>query len=138
MKEYNDVLKGITTLQAAEELVESWFLDCISGRPKDAGKTVAEAIAYVIKEPEDEIRRKVQNRSIGTEKDALESMRKYHDVFEPMVSFLKGEFNVVSLRKNYTKTQPLQYEEFADCIKWWNKRTENDRAWKQRWLRKFR
>jgi type I restriction enzyme M protein len=33
-------------------------------------------------------------------------------------------------RKNYTKTQPLQYEEFADCIAWWNRRTENERAWK--------
>jgi type I restriction enzyme M protein len=33
-------------------------------------------------------------------------------------------------RKNYTKTQPLQYEEFANCIAWWNKRTENDRAWR--------
>ena len=33
-------------------------------------------------------------------------------------------------RKNYTKTQPLQYEEFAACIAWWRKRTENDRAWK--------
>jgi type I restriction enzyme M protein len=33
-------------------------------------------------------------------------------------------------RKNYTKTQPLQYEEFADCISWWNKRVENERAWK--------
>src|SRR5271169_5052538 len=22
-------------------------------------------------------------------------------------------------RKNYTKTQPLQFEDFADCIKWW-------------------
>src|SRR3984893_11842812 len=33
-------------------------------------------------------------------------------------------------RKNYTKTQPLQYEEFADCIAWWTNRTENDRAWK--------
>ncbi len=33
-------------------------------------------------------------------------------------------------RKNYTKTQPLQYEEFADCIAWWNNRSENDRAWK--------
>src|SRR5882724_8521640 len=32
-------------------------------------------------------------------------------------------------RKNYTKTQPMQYEEFADCISWWNRRTENDRAW---------
>jgi type I restriction enzyme M protein len=33
-------------------------------------------------------------------------------------------------RKNYTKTQPIQYEEFADCLKWWPKREENERAWK--------
>jgi len=33
-------------------------------------------------------------------------------------------------RKNYTKTAPLQFEEFADCLKWWPKRKENDRAWK--------
>src|SRR5687767_12685072 len=33
-------------------------------------------------------------------------------------------------RKNYTKTQPLQYEEFSDCIGWWNSRSENNRAWK--------
>jgi len=33
-------------------------------------------------------------------------------------------------RKNYTKTQPIQFEEFADCIAWWGKRKENDRAWK--------
>ena len=33
-------------------------------------------------------------------------------------------------RKNYTKTQPIQYEEFADCLKWWPKRKENERAWK--------
>lgn len=33
-------------------------------------------------------------------------------------------------RKNYTKTQPMQYEEFGDCIAWWNDRTENDHAWK--------
>ena len=35
-------------------------------------------------------------------------------------------------RKNYTKTQPMQYEDFADCIAWWNDRTENERAWKVR------
>jgi type I restriction enzyme M protein len=35
-------------------------------------------------------------------------------------------------KKNYTKTQPIQYEEFADCIAWWNNRTENERAWKVR------
>ena len=33
-------------------------------------------------------------------------------------------------RKNYTKTQPLQFEEFAGCLRWWNDRQENDRAWK--------
>ena len=33
-------------------------------------------------------------------------------------------------RKNYTKTAPIQFEEFADCIAWWKKRKENDHAWK--------
>jgi type I restriction enzyme M protein len=33
-------------------------------------------------------------------------------------------------RKNYTKTTPIQFEEFADCIKWWDKRVEDERAWK--------
>lgn len=33
-------------------------------------------------------------------------------------------------RRQYTKTQPIQYEEFADCLKWWNKRKETERAWK--------
>ncbi|MEJ2705374.1 MAG: class I SAM-dependent DNA methyltransferase [Sedimentisphaerales bacterium] len=33
-------------------------------------------------------------------------------------------------RKNYTKTIPIQFEEFADCIRWWKKREENDQAWK--------
>jgi type I restriction enzyme M protein len=33
-------------------------------------------------------------------------------------------------RKTYTKTQPMRFEEFAECVKWWNKREENERAWK--------
>jgi len=33
-------------------------------------------------------------------------------------------------RKNYTKTAPIQFEEFANCLKWWPKRKENERAWK--------
>jgi type I restriction enzyme M protein len=33
-------------------------------------------------------------------------------------------------RKNYTKTQPIQFEEFSECLKWWGKRKENERAWK--------
>ncbi len=33
-------------------------------------------------------------------------------------------------RKNYTKTAPIQFEEFAPCVAWWKKREENDKAWK--------
>lgn len=33
-------------------------------------------------------------------------------------------------RKNYTKTQLLRFEEFEECLKWWKKREENQRAWK--------
>jgi type I restriction enzyme M protein len=33
-------------------------------------------------------------------------------------------------RKNYTKTAPIQFEEFAPLIAWWNEREENERAWK--------
>jgi type I restriction enzyme M protein len=33
-------------------------------------------------------------------------------------------------RKNYTKTAPLQFEEFAACQAWWTRREENERAWK--------
>src|SRR6266511_1510995 len=33
-------------------------------------------------------------------------------------------------RKNYTKTAPIQFEEFADCQAWWTHREENERAWK--------
>ena len=33
-------------------------------------------------------------------------------------------------RKTYTKTRPLQFEEFALLIEWWTNREENERAWK--------
>lgn len=33
-------------------------------------------------------------------------------------------------KKNYTKTQPIQFEEFGGCLSWWNSREENDRAWR--------
>lgn len=33
-------------------------------------------------------------------------------------------------RKQYTKTQPIQHEEFAACLAWWKKRKENEQAWK--------
>lgn len=33
-------------------------------------------------------------------------------------------------RKQYNKTQPMQFEEFAPVIGWWKDRTENGQAWK--------
>jgi type I restriction enzyme M protein len=33
-------------------------------------------------------------------------------------------------RKQYTKTAPLRFEEFAPLLAWWSNREENERAWK--------
>ncbi len=33
-------------------------------------------------------------------------------------------------KKNYTKTQPIQFEEFGVCLAWWHNREENERAWR--------
>lgn len=33
-------------------------------------------------------------------------------------------------RKKYSKTKPMQFEEFADCQAWWCERQENERAWR--------
>jgi type I restriction enzyme M protein len=33
-------------------------------------------------------------------------------------------------RKNYTKTAPIQFDEFSDCRAWWMKREETERAWR--------
>jgi type I restriction enzyme M protein len=32
-------------------------------------------------------------------------------------------------KKNYTKTAPLQFDEFAPLLAWWPNREENERAW---------
>ena len=33
-------------------------------------------------------------------------------------------------RKKYSKTAPMQFEEFAECLAWWNDRKEGPQAWK--------
>jgi type I restriction enzyme M protein len=33
-------------------------------------------------------------------------------------------------RKTYTKTQPIRFEEFEPCLKWWSHREETGLAWK--------
>ena len=34
--------------------------------------------------------------------------------------------------KNYTKTRPMMFEEFTPLLEWWERREENERAWKVR------
>ena len=33
-------------------------------------------------------------------------------------------------RKNYTKTRAIQFDEFAPCLEWLNRKEENEQAWK--------
>lgn len=33
-------------------------------------------------------------------------------------------------RKKYSKTAPIQFEEFSDCLAWWKEREENAQAWR--------
>jgi type I restriction enzyme M protein len=33
-------------------------------------------------------------------------------------------------RKNYTKTAPIQFEDFAPLVAWWGRREESERAWR--------
>jgi type I restriction enzyme M protein len=33
-------------------------------------------------------------------------------------------------RRKYSKTRPIQFEEFADCLTWWGQREEGPQAWK--------
>ncbi len=33
-------------------------------------------------------------------------------------------------RKKYSKTSPILFEEFSECVHWWKKRSESERAWR--------
>ena len=39
------------------------------------------------------------------------------------------EHRLPERRKNYTKTQPLQFDEFAPLLAWWPAREEGEQAW---------
>ncbi|MDL1895260.1 SAM-dependent DNA methyltransferase [Anaerolineae bacterium CFX7] len=54
----------------------------------------------------------------------------FFDKTEPTREIWYYELPLPEGRKNYTKTQPLQFEEFAACAEWWSERVENERAWK--------
>jgi type I restriction enzyme M protein len=54
----------------------------------------------------------------------------FFDSSQPTEEIWYYEIPLPEGKKNYSKTKPIQYEEFADCIAWWNNREENEQAWK--------
>jgi len=53
----------------------------------------------------------------------------FFDTSQPTEKIWFYELPLPEGRKNYTKTKPLEYEEFGDCLQWWDNRVENDFAW---------
>jgi type I restriction enzyme M protein len=53
----------------------------------------------------------------------------FFDRTQPTEDIWYYEIPLPEGRKNYTKTQPMRYEEFADCIAWWHHREPSERAW---------
>jgi len=49
---------------------------------------------------------------------------------EPTKDIWYYQIKIKDGRKNYTKTNPIQFEEFEEVIEWWNNRTETENAWK--------
>ncbi len=54
----------------------------------------------------------------------------FFDASEPTKEIWYYELLPPDDRKNYSKTKPIQNEEFDELKKWWNKRKANDNAWK--------
>lgn len=41
-----------------------------------------------------------------------------------------AEIHRAKKNPKYSKTKPMQYSEFEECLKWWNNRKDNEYAWK--------
>lgn len=60
---------------------------------------------------------------------SIKSNLLFFEAGEPTKNIWFYELQLPEGRKNYTKTAPMQYEEYADCLAWWNNREENATAW---------
>ncbi|CAH2900323.1 MAG: Type I restriction-modification system, DNA-methyltransferase subunit M (EC [uncultured Paraburkholderia sp.] len=49
---------------------------------------------------------------------------------EPTQDIWYYEIPMPEGRKKYSKTAPMEFEEFAECLAWWTDRTETPQAWK--------
>jgi type I restriction enzyme M protein len=50
----------------------------------------------------------------------------YYEIPKPVGERRDGSVG----QKNFNKRRPILYEDFAECIKWWGTRAENEHAWK--------
>jgi type I restriction enzyme M protein len=53
----------------------------------------------------------------------------FFDRSHPTTSVWFYEQRVADGKKKYSKTNPLQYEEFEAAVRWWGERSESDAAW---------
>ena len=51
---------------------------------------------------------------------------------QPTTDIWYYEHTLPEGQKTYSKTRPMQFEEFAPLIEWWDVRVENEHAWKVR------
>jgi len=51
---------------------------------------------------------------------------------QPTTDIWYYEHSLPEGQKTYSKTRPMQFEEFAPLIDWWDARVENEHAWKVR------
>jgi type I restriction enzyme M protein len=56
----------------------------------------------------------------------------FFDASGPTEEIWYYELTLSDGRKNYSKTKPIQDNEFNECLAWWNNREENQSTWKYR------
>jgi type I restriction enzyme M protein len=54
----------------------------------------------------------------------------FFDASGPTEDIWYYELTLSDGRKNYSKTKPIQDDEFNNCLDWWNNREESDHTWK--------
>jgi type I restriction-modification system DNA methylase subunit len=85
-------------------------------------------IALKYSKPDREAMKKSSNRLRTPEKRATNLL--FFERSGPTREVWYYEQPLPAGRKNYTKTKPIQFEEFRACLDWWHQRAENERAWR--------
>jgi integrase len=125
--QHNGSLKGVTVKEAAEELVNNWFVKYLSGEkpPIDHQKpstTIEEAVGRYINEKRNALPpappalqsdavKKFQQRNGGKQTTDTDSIRKIADVLKPLVPFMAS--------KGITYLKDVKTEHLTDFQQTW-------------------